>query len=129
MIYVDASVALAHLLGEDRAPPKRLWEDRLVASRLLEYESWTRVHALGLASSHGAKLQALLERIALVEMVPPVLRRALAPFPIPVPTLDALHLATVEFLRERRLDVSLASYDKRLATAAGALGVPLTDLA
>lgn len=41
MIYLDSSVALAHLLVEDRVPPAALWAEPLVSSRLLEYELWT----------------------------------------------------------------------------------------
>ena len=37
--------ALAHLLAEDRRPPASLWSETLVASRLLEYEIRTRLHA------------------------------------------------------------------------------------
>jgi len=49
VIYVDTSVALAQLLAEDRRPPASLWNETLVASRLLEYELWTRLHARKLA--------------------------------------------------------------------------------
>jgi hypothetical protein len=35
----------------------------------------------------------------MLEMIAPVLARATDPFPAPVRTLDALQLATVEFLR------------------------------
>ena len=42
-----------------------------------------------------------LPRIALVEMVPPVLRRAREPFPAPVHTLGAIHLAAIEFVRNQ----------------------------
>ena len=45
MIYLDTSVALAHLLGETRVPQPSLWNEALIASRLLEYEIWARVHA------------------------------------------------------------------------------------
>ena len=38
MIYLVSSVALAHLLAEDRQPPASLWEETLISSRLLEYE-------------------------------------------------------------------------------------------
>ena len=47
------------------------------------------------------------------------------PFPIPVRTLDALHLASIEFLRDRRQSIELASYDDRLLAAARALGIEL----
>ena len=128
MIYLDASVALAHLLAEDRAPPESLWQEPLISSRLLEYEVWTRIHALGLADSHGDAVQALLGRLALLELSPPVLARALDPFPVPVRTLDALHLASIEFLRDHGQDIELASYDERLAAAARALNMPLAPV-
>jgi hypothetical protein len=51
-------------------------------------------------------------------LIAEVLVRARAPFPSPVRTLDALHLASVHFLREQGQDVSLASYDERMLTAA-----------
>ena len=81
MIYLDTSVALAHLLAEDREPPERLWQEPLISSRLIEYEIWTRIHARKLSRSHADEARALLGRLALVEMAPPVLIRALEPFP------------------------------------------------
>ncbi|HVA57226.1 MAG: PIN domain-containing protein [Gemmatimonadaceae bacterium] len=125
MIYVDTSVALAHLLAEDRRPPVELWQEELVTSRLLEYELWTRLHARGLARSHGDVARLLLARLAWLELRPPVLERALQPFPAPVRTLDALHLASVSFLREHGRDVRLATYDKRMMRVARAMGIPL----
>lgn len=125
MIYLDSSVALAQLLAEDRAPPPALWQGSLIASRLLTYEIWTRIHARGLSRSHGDEARALIGRVALIELAPPVLARALEPFPLPVRTLDALHLASIEFLRTRGQTVELASYDERLTGAARQLGIPL----
>lgn len=127
MIYLDTSVALAELLAEDERPREDLWEEELVASRLLEYEVWTRIHASRLDRSHGEAARDLLARVSLVELTPAVLTRALDAFPAPVRTLDALHLSTVEFLRNRRLDVALATYDRRMATAADALGIPRVE--
>lgn len=128
MIYVDTSVALAELLAEDRRPGDHFWNQTLVSSRLLEYEVWIRVHARKLARSHGDAARALVGRLALLELVPLVLTRALEPFPTPVRTLDALHLASAEFLRERQPAIQLATYDGRQATAAKAMGIPLYRL-
>jgi hypothetical protein len=66
--------------------------------------------------------------LAQIELSPPVLARALEPFPIPVRTLDWLHLASLEFLRSRGQTVELASYDERMLAAARSLGVPLVPL-
>ena len=128
MIYLDTSVALAQLLAEDRAPPERLWQEFLISSRLIEYEVWTRIHARKLTRSHADEARALLSRLALVELAPPVLARALEPFPKPVRTLDALHLASMEFLRSQGQSVTLASYDDRLIDAARSLRFPLYKL-
>ena len=38
MICLDGSVALAHVLAEDRVAPASLWQEPLVSSRLIEYE-------------------------------------------------------------------------------------------
>ena len=125
MIYLDTSVALAHLLAEDRRPNPEIWQDELVSSRLLEYELWNRLHARDLARSHGDVARLMLARLAWIELNRDVLQRALQPFPTPVRTLDAVHLASLGFLRERGHDVALATYDERMAHAAHAMGIPL----
>ncbi len=130
MIYLDTSVALAQLLAEDTRPPAGLWKESLVSSRLLEYELWVRLHARGLGRSHADAAHDLLGRLAFLELTPPVLERALEPFPAPVRTLDALHLASMVFLHAHGVKVKLASYDNRLSAAASALGVstfPLSE--
>lgn len=123
MIYLDTSVLLAELLAEDTHPPEEFWRQPLVASRLAEYEAWNRVHSKGLAATHGEALRSLLGRLALVELAPPVLARALEPFPAPVRTLDALHLASAVFLRERDPELVLATYDRGQTAVAAALGL------
>jgi predicted nucleic acid-binding protein len=124
VIYLDASVALAYLFLENRAPPDAIWQEAITASQLLEYEVWNRIHAQGLVRSHGEKATALLSRVAFVELTPAVLVRALEPFPVPVRTLDSLHLATADFLRAGRQPIELLSYDKRMLAAAQAMGIP-----
>lgn len=128
MIYLDTSVALAHLLAEDWTPPEQLWREELISSRLLEYEIWTRIHAPELTGAHADEVRSLLGRVALIELSPPVLARALEPFPKPVCMLDALHLASMEFLRKQGQSVSVAVYDGRLLDAARALRFPLYKL-
>ena len=128
MIYVDTSVALAQLLAEDRQPPASLWGETLVASRLLEYEIWTRLHARKVADSHGEAARNLVGRIALLELAPPILARAMDPFPHPIRTLDALHLASLQYLIEQRQKVRLASYDRRMLAAAQSMQLPTLDL-
>ena len=128
MIYLDTSVLLAWLLAEDRRPDDTLWTQTLVASRLLEYEVWTRLHARNLSDSLGESARDLLGRVAFVELAPRVLGRALEGFPLPVRTLDALHLASFSFLLENGQALRLASYDRRMLDVAQAMGWPLAAL-
>jgi hypothetical protein len=128
VIYLDTSVVLAGLLAEDRLLPNSIWQEPLISSRLLEYEVWNRIHARGLGRSHGDHVRALIARVALIELAAPVLARALEPFSVAVRTLDALHLASIEFLRSRRQTVELASFDERMLAAARALGIAIYQL-
>ena len=128
MIYVDSSIALAQLLSETRSPPDRVWRQHLVSSRLLEYEVWNRIHAYRLTDTLGENAHDLLALVDMVEMTRLVLARALAPFPIPVRTLDGLHLATVEYLHRQDSSLELGSYDEDLKAAAATLGIPIAEL-
>jgi hypothetical protein len=123
VVYIDTSVVLAELLAEDIRPPADLWDQQLFASRLVEYETWVRLNAGRFARSHGEAARDLLARIAFVELHPLTLARALEPFPAPVRTLDALHLASAYFVQERRIPVQLASYDRRMCDAARHMGM------
>lgn len=94
----------------------------------MEYEIWNRLHARNLANSHGDAARGLMGRVAMLELSPPVLARALEAFPLPVRTLDALHLASCEYLRSQGQPVSLASYDRRMTDVARAMDMPALEL-
>ena len=127
MIYLDSSVALAHLLAEDRSPPESIWRETLVSSRLLEYEVWNRINARRLGPSHGEAARTLIGHVALIELAPPVLARALESFPIPVRTLDALQLSTALWLKsQQQLDHFLCA-DPRLCEAAQQEGLSVIN--
>jgi len=113
---------------EERRPPVAFWEQVSVSSRLLEYEVWNRVWARGLGQSHRDEVHATLRKIEMIELSRLSLRRALEPFPVSVRTLDALHLATMDFIRESGEPLQLASYDNRLIMAAQALGISVAQL-
>ncbi len=87
----------------------------------------TRLHARRLGQSHGPAREAL-DRLAVIELSPIVLERAVEPFPVPVRALDALHLATLSFLAAQRQRPALATYDSRIADAATRLGFALHPL-
>lgn len=128
MIYIDSSVALAHLLAEDRSPPAWLWSEALISSRLIEYEMWVRIHARGLADTHAEPARAVLARLALIDLSPLVLTRATERFPLPVRTLDALHLASFDYLRRLGQKPRFATCDERQSAVARAMGAEVVDL-
>jgi predicted nucleic acid-binding protein len=128
VIYIGSSVALSQLMFEARSPPEALWKQPLVSSRLLEYEVWNRIHVYGLTATRSDDTRALLALVNFIELSKPALTRALQPFPVSLRTLDALHLATMDFLRKNGESIELASYDSRLTAAAQALDIPLAAL-
>jgi len=73
-------------------------------------------------------VRELLDGVSIVELAPLILARALESFPAPVRTLDALHLATMDFLRGQGQHIELASYDAGLLTGACALGISIRAL-
>ncbi len=127
LIYIDSSVILAQLFAEDLHPSATLWSKVLVSSRLLEYEVWNRALARSQRPDR-TEIVALLSKVDMTEMSASALRRALQPFPVPVRTLDALHLATAVFLNAESDPVQLASFDARMLTAARALGIEAAAL-
>jgi predicted nucleic acid-binding protein len=125
VVYLDSSVALAHLLAEDRRPAADFWNQTLIGSRLVEYEVSTRLNNLRISAAAMETATMLLQRIALIELVPEIVRRARDKYPMQVRTLDALHLASIQFLREQGVHLELATYDVRMREAAVKLKIPL----
>lgn len=123
MIYLDASAVLARVFAEDRFPADGVWHRRPVSSRLLQYEVWNRIYARGVVRLHGNEAESLLDRVEFIALETSALSRALEPFPVHVRTLDALHLATMDYLRSRGQAIELLSYDQRMLAAAQAMGI------
>ena len=129
--YVDSSVLLRVVLTQ----PDRLAEwsalEQVVASALTEVEclrTLDRRRRQGLlddqelADRRGLALR-LLECMERVDVSPVVLRRAADPFPTPLGTLDAIHLATALLWGQRRSALpTVATHDFQMATAGRALG-------
>ncbi len=132
--YLDASVALRLVLGEPA--PLAEWQriEAAVASALTEVEclrTLDRLSRLGSLSTdeladRRAAVYRLFEAVEVVDVDRPVLRRASQPFPTPLGTLDAVHLSTALAWREaRRAELTVATHDRALATAARAVGLPV----
>lgn len=127
MIYVDTSVVLAYLLSEARMP-EHLWREPLVSNRLIEYEVWNVTHRRGLARTHGELVTSLLENISMIELAATVLSRARERFPVPVRTIDALHIASAEFLRQSGQRIEVATYNENQQAVFKALGFSMVRL-
>ncbi len=130
--YLDASVLLRVLLGQ----PDRLaeWDEitTAVGSALVEVECLRALDRLRLREQIPPEDLAVRREAAyhltaemeIVEPTWPILRRASQPFPVPLGTLDALHLATALLWRDTRGDeLVMATHDRALALAARSCGL------
>jgi len=115
-------VVLADLFKEARHPESEFWEHTLFASRLTEYEVWVTLHSRRRADELAERAEWVLDQIQFLEMTPAPLDRAKLPFPVSLRTLDALHLASADWLRREGFPVEFATYDARLREAALVMG-------
>lgn len=130
--YVETSALLAALLEQDTAAQQMLRAPgRRVTSALTLAEAnrgviRARVTGRLSAAQERSAIQALQTfsaRCDVVAVAAPVLERAGRPFPIePVRTLDAIHLATAEFLGDAPQLVTVLTRDARVRDNARALG-------
>ncbi len=133
-VYVDTSVILRRLLWEPGAIEDwRDWESA-VTSELLETEALRSLDRMRLidrlsASQFNSKVAELKDVISGLELVALdriVLRRAGAPLPVPLGTLDAIHLATAQLWVEyANQELTFATHNRQLGFAARALGFPV----
>ncbi|HVO11170.1 MAG TPA: type II toxin-antitoxin system VapC family toxin [Vicinamibacteria bacterium] len=129
--YLDTSALLRLALGEPGALAGLRSADALVSSELLAVESMRTIDRLRLrgalspeeAAARRAVVSEWLEAVDLVLLQRAVLARASEPFPTPLGTLDALHLATALVWRERvQKPLVVATHDRDLALAARSFG-------
>ena len=129
--YLDTSALLRAALGEPGALEELRSCERLVASELLAVEALRTIDRLRLqgllsaedAASRRAVVVEWIEAVDLVLLQRPILSRASEPFPTPLGTLDALHLATALVWRDRmREPLTMATHDRDLALAARSFG-------
>jgi predicted nucleic acid-binding protein len=126
MIYLDSAavVKLAHAEAESDA--LRAWLDERidtawVSSTLVEIESFRALARY--APEAVARLHPVLDLIELVDLDPSIRILAQTVKPVTVCSLDAIHLGTAVKIRPRL--TSFVTYDKRLADAATAAGLPV----
>jgi predicted nucleic acid-binding protein len=129
--YLDTSALLRIILREAGALDDLRTYDGLVSSELIAVESARAIDRLRnqgalTMDEAAARISAMndwLEAVDLVLLRPPVLSRASEPMPVPVGTLDAIHLATALIWRDRIGSLpQMATHDTALGAAARAFG-------
>jgi predicted nucleic acid-binding protein len=128
---IDTSALLRIVLREPGALDELRTYDELVSSELIAVESARTIDRLRLQGSltseeAAARLRTVnewLEAIDLVLLRTSVLSRASEPMPMPLGTLDALHLATALAWRDRMgSPPTMATHATALGLAAQAFG-------
>jgi len=135
--YLDTSALLRLVLGEPGALEELRGADALVSSELLAVESRRTIDRLRVkgrlppeeAVERLELVSEWLEAVDLVLLRAPILARASDPLPLPLGSLDALHLATALVWRDR-LDQPLvvATHDSVLGLAARTFGFAVRGL-
>ena len=135
-IYVDSSVVLRHVFGQEDALVSWAGIDRPVSSELIRVECLRTIDrarfSMRLADEVVAERRAaVLESLATFSLIPlsaEVLERAGNPFPTSLATLDAIHLATALLVRDRFDGLRIATHDVELGLAARAMGFEVEGL-
>lgn len=130
--YLDSSILLRIILGQrDRLEE---WDSVVtgVGSALVEVECLRTFDRLRLRRDVPNEALALrreavyrlMEEMVIIEPDRTVLNRAAQPFPTPLGTLDAIHLATALLWKERGAEaLVMATHDAALGVAARACGL------
>ena len=129
--YVDSSVLLRFVLQQPDAAHELSEFDERVTSMLAEVECMCGIDA---ARARGEldeqqweeRRDAANRQLRRMRRLMPsrsILRRAGEPLPVPLRSLDAIHLATARSWRDRRApELVFATHDRQQARAARALG-------
>ena len=136
--YLDSSVLLRNVL-EESGPRLDLGRyDILLSSRLIRIESFRVVQRLFTAGTIDTELtsrihlrvRSALEGVSLVEMSEHILAQAEGTYPLPVGSLDAIHLASAVALRNLRAydGIEFLTNDSPLGRCAQALGFSVEGL-
>ena len=136
-VYVDSSVVLRHILNGDPALGAAASSSDVVGSSDLLVIECQRVLQRERMAGHlddrqysetVLLLEAILERLTLIEIGPAVKRRAAGAFPTVIGTLDAIHLASALLWQETEpgTDFRILTQDRQLALCARSLGLRIS---
>ncbi len=135
--YLDSSVILRVVLGQPDNLAALLPELAPVTSVLTQVECLRALDRLRFVDpsigealvDKWAVLARVFRSIAVVELGPQILSDAAQPRPLPLATLDALHLATAVAVRSRRSpELVFATHDRQLGRAAAAAGFEVVGI-
>ncbi len=135
--YVDASALLRVVLRETGSAVDLRAFGQLVSSELLGVETLRTIDRLRLtgalstaeAETRAAKVRDWLDAVDLLLLRGPILSRACDPLPVPLGTLDAIHLVTALAWRDRlEGPLVVATHDTALGLAARAYGFEVVGL-
>jgi predicted nucleic acid-binding protein len=135
--YLDTSTLLRLVLGEPGALEELRDAEALVSSELLAVESRRTIDRLRVKGSLSTEeaverldlVSEWLEAVDLVLLRAPILARASDPLPLPLGSLDALHLATALVWRDRlNQPLVVATHDGTLGLAARMFGFEVKGL-
>jgi len=129
--YLDSSVILRKALSD--GPLLGEWEalSHVVISDLTEVECLRTVDSARFNERIAQDayitlrigLQELFRSTDRIALTPAILRRASDRFPVPLKTLDAIHIATALTVRDVHMpDLVFATHDQKLAFAARTMG-------
>lgn len=130
--YLDSSVLLRVILGQSDRLKEWAEISQGVASHLVEVECLRTLDRLRVAGHISDRILSerreaafrLLAEIHVIQLSRTILNRTSQPFPTPLGTLDALHLATALLWKETKdTDLVMATHDAALATCARACGL------
>ena len=130
--YIETSVVLRWTLGQPGAVQGVHWVSAS-SSELTPVETRRTLDCMRLAKTLSRRRLAELRddadsnlaRMNLVPLDQSVLKRAGEPFPTPLKTLDAIHLATALILNDSIGGIVFLTHDRQLGVAAKACGLAI----
>lgn len=135
--YVDSSVLLRFVLDQPDPLSELLRFDSRTTSHVAEVEclrgvesAWARGQLTADEAADRRRIvYAQLRRMRRLAVSLPVIRRAGEPYPLPVMSLDAIHLASALIVRDREApDLVFATHDQQVGRLAAVMGLPVIGL-
>ncbi|MCU1349146.1 MAG: hypothetical protein JWO56_2176 [Acidobacteria bacterium] len=128
--YLDASVLLRVVLAAPNALAEWSSIDHMVASSIIQVEAFRTLDRLRITEGvidaevtfRRNAVKSVLSLVDSIEVAPHICRLASQPLSVPLKTLDAIHLASAMWWRERRGELTFTTHDAQLARAARSVG-------